>query len=825
MSNQSSSTIDQQRLNSLFEKSSSSSNSSSNNSNHPLTTNDSNISLTTINSPILQSITTFGNPKDISINKTSPSTSPVEELFNQSFLGNSIQSNTTNTSPDLDLELNEFSTVMDMMNSVNNMNVNQQLTETNTAPKASIKTDVSSTVKNEKGKVIKRKYSRNGCTECKKRRMKCDETKPICWQCSRLNRSCIYILNPKNKKRNSTTSPTQQQQTTTKTKSKSISESRSLSESKLPTTTTTTAAVPVMTATRASDILNNIDLSPLQHTTASASPPKQVANPLTHNYFLSNDDSQSLLQDLNDIINMKLNDYISLNNGVAIDVYDNNSINNNMGKIHTHIPNSICSKDVIQFNINLEETFPVEKQHLKYMKFFVNQVLNIISPFFENQPNPLKDIFLSFAKYEPYLMSAILAIGASSLYRLNGEGEDNKNYGVYLNNCLNLLDNILAEVEGAEDKIESIILTMMLLTWDCIHTMDNQWRLRLKNVVGLFKRLNKETTTKNDSSIRNSKVLNLSRCWFKIMETFASISTELGGSLSDLNDIEIIFDSSNDYEYMESLKNLNVITQLNGFNLLRGHREDFDLVIKRVLQCLHKLRVASKGTTDDDNGVNFFEISKILVEIDKQLEYQFIDKSGIIPLESPSHPLNSGIHDNAIDRLNVDDKDVYVSWYDITHQVQVLSFLLIVQLKIMKLENTNAMVQQVIRRVLKYFEIFNLQQDETKMNTRSCYCNFAISLCGMNVSVEDTTSIEIIRNYYRMNRDKFNRLSEYNLRKLENLWGIQKQDNSDETQLTTTATTAAAAASREQEHEQKQGEQDKRNNTDEGVKTEDVLIW
>lgn len=31
--------------------------------------------------------------------------------------------------------------------------------------------------------------------------MKCDETKPTCWQCARLNRQCVYVLNPKNKKR------------------------------------------------------------------------------------------------------------------------------------------------------------------------------------------------------------------------------------------------------------------------------------------------------------------------------------------------------------------------------------------------------------------------------------------------------------------------------------------------------------------------------------------------------------------------------------------------------------------------------------------------
>ncbi|CAH6721119.1 hypothetical protein CLIB1444_05S03994 [[Candida] jaroonii] len=41
-------------------------------------------------------------------------------------------------------------------------------------------------------KIKKRKYSREGCEECKRRKMKCDEEKPYCYNCSRLNKVCHY---------------------------------------------------------------------------------------------------------------------------------------------------------------------------------------------------------------------------------------------------------------------------------------------------------------------------------------------------------------------------------------------------------------------------------------------------------------------------------------------------------------------------------------------------------------------------------------------------------------------------------------------------------
>lgn len=44
---------------------------------------------------------------------------------------------------------------------------------------------------NEKKKK-KRDYSKNGCRECKRRKIKCDEVKPACWQCRRLKKSCSY---------------------------------------------------------------------------------------------------------------------------------------------------------------------------------------------------------------------------------------------------------------------------------------------------------------------------------------------------------------------------------------------------------------------------------------------------------------------------------------------------------------------------------------------------------------------------------------------------------------------------------------------------------
>lgn len=46
--------------------------------------------------------------------------------------------------------------------------------------------------KDSKKPIKKRKYSRGGCEECKRRKMKCDEGKPFCFNCTRLKKTCVY---------------------------------------------------------------------------------------------------------------------------------------------------------------------------------------------------------------------------------------------------------------------------------------------------------------------------------------------------------------------------------------------------------------------------------------------------------------------------------------------------------------------------------------------------------------------------------------------------------------------------------------------------------
>lgn len=646
--------------------------------------------------------------------------------------------------------------------------VNQQPTDSK--PVSMPSTNITSTVKDYNGQV-KRKYSRNGCVECKRRRIKCDETKPSCWQCARLNRECVYISNPKNKKRKAKSAKTDMdEQPETVTKAATVNQKSSQEfvheiDSNVnitPPSTVPSAAGPVV---HGKNNIQSLELSKVS----------SVSN--MHGY-----DATLLIQNLNDIVSMKLNDSFLLNESLKdlqLPELDIPELLPQSTNPVSSVPISFLVNNVITFNTKLS-SFKLGKVHDKYLKVFFNDCLDSIAPFFQSQENPLRDIILSFARNESYLLSATLAVGASIAHRKSKSLDDEKSYCAYLSHCLSLLGEQFQNEANVLNKIEPITFTVIMLAWDCIYAMNSQWRSHLKGVTDLFKKIN---------SGNSSKVMNVAKCWFKVMETFASVSTVLGGSVTEDDDLDLIFDPY-DYQYVDSLKFLNIMTPLNEFNLLRGQKEDFDLVIKEVIKALTSIRQSERNYMSEEEGIftknqdyllwssqsdtekvkgslSYFKIQKILVEIDKQLEYEFIDKSGIIPAESQSHPDKNNIDDNAIDIVLLRSGErIAISWYDISHQTQVLSFLLIVLLKLLGIPKESITIQQVVQKIMEFFKF--LDSDNPPQNNRTCYSNFAVLIAGLNAMDEDTRNI--VRTYYKVNGGRFQRLTEHNLNRLESVW-------------------------------------------------------
>ncbi|GME78547.1 unnamed protein product [Ambrosiozyma monospora] len=78
-------------------------------------------------------------------------------------------------------------------NPENNNSISRSSSTTTTiSPEKSNSTPTESSKTAQQPKKKRQKYSRNGCSACKKRKIKCDEKLPICGRCERLKIECTY---------------------------------------------------------------------------------------------------------------------------------------------------------------------------------------------------------------------------------------------------------------------------------------------------------------------------------------------------------------------------------------------------------------------------------------------------------------------------------------------------------------------------------------------------------------------------------------------------------------------------------------------------------
>ncbi|XBW35451.1 hypothetical protein QEN19_001021 [Hanseniaspora menglaensis] len=707
----------------------------------------------------------------------------------------------------------------------------------------------------------KLKYSRKGCTSCKKRRKKCSNDTgdgSPCWDCKRLDRECVYIFNPKNVKRKNTPRAKPIKKGIVKEEEKSeinIPATVNLIGQKVPSDNFLTGldldeADVNLIFQNLNDIvsmkLNDSQLNIDDYNTISLENVFSKTKPIKKNKNASEViKPMSLESPLNPLVSIKQESFtpsminyteltadsptasILIKNNAAHSLLHTIGLNQAQSSLRDsprpssagvskksprtpieNIPTTVSIDSPITVNTPLE-SFNLGRDHDKYLKIFYYDCMDSIAPFTQHQINPLRDALLSFAKTEDYLLSSILAIGASisnrkkplnmekiqphslfneSLENSYNNDDDEKFYCQYLNHCLSLLSTQFQEEGKLVSKIEPIILTVILLAWDCVYSMNSQWRSHLKGVTKLFEKIDSD-----------SKILNLCKCWFKVIETFAHISTVHGGSLIEDDDLDNIFNRENE-PYLNSLRSLQVIIPLKSeFNLLRGHSESFDSVIREVIKNLNHIRKSEKNyfkekgifnknldyllwnstTTkvfhdEFDDKLSYFRIQKILTDIDSQLEVEFINKSGIIPIEDPFHPLNpfneinNSPKDFGVDVITlVDSQQIAISWYDISHQCQVLSFLLIVLLKFIGLPKDSIIIQEIVDKICSKFD-WLLTSKYPPENLRTCYCNFAILLAGLNAN--QTKNRDIVRQYYKLNGKRFERLTKHNLLRLEKTW-------------------------------------------------------
>lgn len=211
---------------------------------------------------------------------------------------------------------------------------------------------------------------------------------------------------------------------------------------------------------------------------------------------------------------------------------------NTTATIHTNVPNMATIPKSVPLDF-IKITKPHEKL---YLEEFYNEFSGVILPFnaydetTSTYMNPARDILLTCASRETYLLAAILAQGAKTSFKMSGIQEDEKAYCFYLSKCLQLLGPALDNNKSNEggnnltSNIEAVLLTVLLLTSANASNTKQNWRAHLRGAKDI---LLKYTTNSNKNkklkSIRTSPILVFCKYWYISIEILAGLSSEYGG--------------------------------------------------------------------------------------------------------------------------------------------------------------------------------------------------------------------------------------------------------------------------------------------------------
>ncbi|KAI3402928.2 hypothetical protein KGF56_004180 [Candida oxycetoniae] len=284
-----------------------------------------------------------------------------------------------------------------------------------------------------------------------------------------------------------------------------------------------------------------------------------------------------------------------------------------------------------------------------YLEEFYHNFSKVVLPFpsFDSQNrtyfNPARNILLSSATNSDYVLAALLACGAHSRYLSSGNQEDEDYYYLYLLDCVKLLGPAIADDRTLGFKIESVLLTVLLLAAANAANSKQDWRPHLKGAKDLLRKISVK-------KLRHSKVTIFCKCWFVTLEILAGISSNKGGTLTTDDEIQELITSGSEYE-KTILTDLGIILD-NGFNIMGGYHNDCYDYFCELLKILNKKR---QGALNPSESMLYI---KLFANFQRQTEVEFINKTGVLQRGQ------EGI-------LVEQSKSFSISWMDICHQLYV----------------------------------------------------------------------------------------------------------------------------------------------------------
>lgn len=591
----------------------------------------------------------------------------------------------------------------------------------------------------------KRRYSRKGCVQCKKRKLKCDESKPQCANCLRAKKECSYkqiakfsksrtftpndrvflAFESEKKEREKFKSDTFNDRMKTKVPLSGISESsfqfndvdldlqeKSDSSGMQSSNDAFDNCVKKVREKRDSSISREKD-------TKTKNLPSQFFDPKmkTDSVSSSLDTIFDTYQHQEDIL---INDVTilahSLNDTAMIDEF-----NDCTQKIHSSKISTINSRPPTQLHednadkiSNLIASYDVIPEHKNYLRLFFEKYSIWLFPFASGKNNVCYNILMSQALEFPFLLDAILSMTARYENFSTSNPVDAYYQKYYFVMCCKGFTKIFEDKTKISKYVEPLILTTLLLVTDSVAYMGGDWRAHLKAAHNLFCKY-------VDIYKKRSNSILLSTIWFAAFEILAVLSNPFGGTITSAEDFDIMMNAGVTSKDNRSGVELGLILPC-GYNIFLGYSaEAISMFITFVRITLRIRQSKSQRVSSDDLCLLFSKIYEAG-------NYHLASEDCLIPKCNPYHPNNHTGMLLPIATYGYTNQFIF-SWFDISHKVHVdaLHLKILVDKHFLNMPETSEIVQSLVKKIIDtchfFLDIdfenseFNLEE-EIKKNER-----------------------------------------------------------------------------------------------------------
>lgn len=521
------------------------------------------------------------------------------------------------------------------------------------------------------------KYSRNGCQECKRRKIKCNEEKPICFNCRRSKKVCVYVpplprRKPRKQFKNVST----------------VSNSSHMALDNSPTRTRS-GIYTSFPSFSIGNVDSNRSVNSLAHGLNEIinSQIDQAEDNSLENIF-ENPDDLDPDQPVSDFLDV-------LQKG---DYYKITPQKGDSQTASGPLPSFMASPPSI-------DSFEVCENHRKYLLSFCDDFSRVITPITPTPHEiPVRDIILTYAKDSNYLLAVVLSCGALQLHRRTHSDKDKSAYCSYLWICIKLLAQALSDQAKTRNQIEPMIMTLLLLASYTAVSNIQKWRPHLNVAKEL---LAAYAPRANSEKYKEScYLLAFCRAWFSSIDVIAGLTTIIGGTINNETEIDsLTFDLPNTKYYLEAMH----LSRRDDFNLFYGFTNSLAVTLQRLAHYMRRMKNGHLLNSNSSPIIDIEEIRDLLHSIWENQNFVIISKDGVVPedhflnptnkLESPPgfEPLSS----EAIQKIEFPDgKSIYISWYDICQQSMAWTALLLVFTRLQGLPPTHFMVQEVVHKIL-----------------------------------------------------------------------------------------------------------------------------